>query len=518
MIRPIDLIDDDLWNCFEACCAGEETEVRALVGRRPAVIHSKYDDTAPLHFAVREGHAAVVRYLLEQGAKPHTDTHQFRDSLLTMAQQRGHAEVARLLLDRAARQFPVAPGVTSLIEKARQGDGAGVASELARDVSLARASNDTGDTALHAAAGAGHIDVMKALLDAGANPEAARADERRPVHCALEGRQGAALSLLMQHGAAYSIYLAAALGDMDAVRQALSRDASLANFADAQHRPISAAAWRQDLDMVKLLLDHGADPSLPEEGAPLGQALWTAVYQHQPEMVKLLLEHGADPNTAPEASGSALSHARKVPELRELLLAHGATNDTSDRAQFETFVSDGALAEVEERLRQKPELARDPLSFWGEGILAVPANRGDREMIELLLRFGAQVPAVAKWGPHYYFKDASIGALLLARGMPANQMNWQRFSLLHRFAAEGDLPKMRLLLDHGAAIDAVNEEYRSTPLGCAARWGAREAVALLLERGADPQLAGAPWAEPLVWAQKRGHAGIAADLRVAGAR
>jgi uncharacterized protein len=39
-------------------------------------------------------------------------------------------------------------------------------------------------------------------------------------------------------------------------------------------------------------------------------------------------------------------------------------------------------------------------------------------------------------------------------------------------AFTGDLQKVRLLLDHGADIDAIDEEYRSTPLGYAARWGA----------------------------------------------
>jgi ankyrin repeat protein len=76
-------------------------------------------------------------------------------------------------------------------------------------------------------------------------------------------------------------------------------------------------------------------------------------------------------------------------------------------------------------------------------------------------------------------------------------------------AQDGDLEKARLLLDHGADINAVDEEYRSTPLGLAARWGHREMVALLLERGADPIKSGASWSTPLAWARKKGHAEIA---------
>src|SRR5260370_33247868 len=99
-------------------------------------------------------------------------------------------------------------------------------------------------------------------------------------------------------------------------------------------RPLSAAARRNDLTMVKLLLDHGANPSLPEEGAPLGHPLWIAVYQKQTEMARLLLEHGANPNTAPASSGSALFQARKDPELTRLLLAYGAQDKSVDLEQF----------------------------------------------------------------------------------------------------------------------------------------------------------------------------------------
>src|SRR3954469_24343551 len=104
--------------------------------------------------------------------------------------------------------------------------------------------------------------------------------------------------------------------------------------------------------MVKLLLDHGANPSLPEEGAPLGQALWTAVYQRQHEMAKLLLEHGANPNTAPESSGSALMQARKDPELTAMLLAHGAREESSPKDDLGQLIEDNALAEIEKRLQQ----------------------------------------------------------------------------------------------------------------------------------------------------------------------
>ncbi|HJZ95338.1 MAG TPA: ankyrin repeat domain-containing protein [Candidatus Solibacter sp.] len=480
MIRPIDLTDDDLWGLFNACCTGDIDTARALIEHRPELVNREYNYTAPLHFAVREGHLPVVRLLLERGANPIYQTHRFLDSLLTMAEDREYHELAGELRPLTAERC---------------------------------------DTALHEAAAAGDLDAIHRVLNAGANIDAVRPDGKRPIHCALAAGHTDAVRTLLTHGTEYNFYLAVALGDSAYVGEALKRDAPLANFEDTSHqRPISAAAWRNDLDMMKMLLDHGADPSLPEHGAPDGLALWVAVYQNQPEMVKLLLERGANPNTSPESSGSALMHARKNPELEALLLQYGARDEVSPRKSLETAINDNDLDSVEVQLQQDPALVHDPMMFWAEGILATAANSAPREMIELLLRHGASIPAVVKWGPQYYFKHAEIGKLLLERGMTPNQMNWQRFTLLHYFSAAGDTTKVRILLEHGAQIDALDEEYRSTPLACAARWGERDTARLLLERGANPNLAGASWSTPLAWTRKKGHTVIEADLLAAGAK
>jgi hypothetical protein len=162
-------------------------------------------------------------------------------------------------------------------------------------------------------------------------------------------------------------------------------------------------------------------------------------------------------------------------------------------------------------VREHPGVLND--DEWGDGILAGPANKGDHELLALLIRLGARVPLVSKWAPYYYFKHAATASFLLEHGMDPNHMNWHRLTLLHHMAAEGELIKARLLVDHGAEIDAVDEEYRSTPLGLAARRGQRELVAFLVERGADLNLAAAPWATPLAWASKRGHDDITTALR-----
>jgi ankyrin repeat protein len=84
-------------------------------------------------------------------------------------------------------------------------------------------------------------------------------------------------------------------------------------------------------------------------------------------------------------------------------------------------------------------------------------------------------------------------------------------------AQNGDLAKAKLLIDHGAELDTTEDEYRSTPLGLAARWGRRPLVELLLARGANPNASGAAWSTPLAWARKCGHVEVERMLVAAGA-
>jgi len=412
--------------------------------------------------------------------------------------------------------------MAAILEAARKGDLAGVEQEIGRDPSLARGSNDIGMTPLHAAANNGHLAVVRALLDAGAPVDPVMGDGYRPVHSALMPRGRvrpapeaslAVADALIAHGAQYTIVVALLRGDRQFAIDALARDPSLASSEDTCHRrPISIAADRDDLEMVRLLLERGADPNLPEEGAPRGHALWTAVYHRRREMARLLVEHGADPNAMVESSGTPIGVARKDPELLALLRAHGGRDQSGDRDRLEQLINDGDVAGADRWVTEHPALVSDDAAFWSEGLLAGPANGHDHAMLDMLIRHGARVPTVSKWGRFYYFKHTDTAEWLLRHGMDPNHMNWHYTTLLHHVASDGDIPKARLLLDHGATIDAIDEEYRSTPLGIAARWGRKEMVDFLLERGADPELAVDPWATPMAWARKKGHEDVASAL------
>jgi len=267
--------------------------------------------------------------------------------------------------------------------------------------------------------------------------------------------------------------------------------------------PLHLAVREGHVDVVRCLLEHGAFE--PEY----------VTYPYKEALAVLAADRGD------AVIGTALRACAKRPRMPPAgvpVRGAGTISHPSNvvRDRFEQLVAANALAAVEAMLQTDPGLVHDDPG--GEGILSQPANRRQWQMLELLLRCGARVPDVTKWGRAYYLRHHDVAAFLLERGMNPSHMNWQRTTLLHDMAFEGDVGKARLLLDHGAAIDAVDDEFRSTPLGLAARWGRKELVRLLVERGADVNLAGADWARPLAWAERRGYEQIAADLRAAGAR
>jgi RNA polymerase sigma factor (sigma-70 family) len=513
----------DVWAMLMASRQGDLATMERLVALQPALVRCEYNYTPPIHFAVREGHAQVVSWLIEQGVDLAYRSYSFGDSLLQMAREREHHEIVQILEDAQQGQSATT-GLDDLLVAAAKGDVEEVTTLLARTPILIKSSNDTGETALHAACYGKHLAAVHLLLDKGADIDAVRGDGKRPIHSALDRHHHdfsgslAVAGYLLGRGATYNIFLAAVFADRSAVDAWLSEDAQLANFQDTHgSRPLTAAAMRDDLDMMRSLLDHGADPSLPDQGAPGGLALWQAARSGNLEMAKLLLEHGADPEANAESGGKAIDHARKHPEIYDLLVAHGAQERVSPQEQVQQAIVDDDGETVDRLLTKHPHLATDPEMFWGEGILVMVARDGNMEMIERLMKHGAKVPEVSKWGASYYFSKLDVARFLLERGMNPNHQNWQRTTLLHDMARYNLCEKAGALLEHGAEIDLVDDEYRSTPLGLAARAGNADMVAWLIERGADANKAGTPWATPLAWARKRGHNAIAAKLTAAGA-
>lgn len=291
-------------------------------------------------------------------------------------------------------------------------------------------------------------------------------------------------------------------GDLDRLHELIKDSPGLVYAQYNYTPPIHFAVREGHSDLVHYLLGEGAlDPAYITY--PFKDTLITIAEDRDYHDIAVQLEdYVADPARCRFRGDNGEIHYRK----------------SEEQQQFQRAVNTNETAKVEQMLKEHPEFALDQTASWGEGILMMPANNNNRKLLELLMSYGARVPKVSKWGRFYYFKHYDIARFLLENGMNANHMTWHRVTLLHDMAQEGDVAKARLLLDHGADINPVEEEYQSTPLGLASRWGHPEMVELLLERGAHPNKSGAAWSTPLAWAQKKGHAQIEKILQKAGAK
>jgi ankyrin repeat protein len=302
------------------------------------------------------------------------------------------------------------------------------------------------------------------------------------------------------------------------VKELLDQDPSLANrvseyvsYYIGSGAPLKNAAARGHIDIVKLLLERGADPNLPEEGiAPRGHALYSAVANGHHEIAKLLLEHGAYPNPEVESSADALSRAITNSDQRmiELVCSYGSARAVHLLGYYGDVQTAAAV------FAANPALADDPEA------LANAAGQGQEAFVRLMLRYQPNLPKRLTFAPWSVgAKTRELNELLFAHGMNPSQPDWLRITPLHQFARKGDVENALLFMEHGADVHARDEAICSTPLGWASKFGKTEMVELLLKHGATPNLPDdPPWATPLAWASRRGHAEIVDLLKQRGAR
>ena len=173
--------------------------------------------------------------------------------------------------------------------------------------------------------------------------------------------------------------------------------------------------------------------------------------------------------------------------VRDLLAAGFDPNTPNEKGQIGLFL---ALREdslkVAAALLAHPAIRVDAASSADETPLMMAAMRGN---LEWTMR-------------------------LLDRGAAINRAGW---TPLHYAASGPAVAVVKLLLDRGAAIDAPSPN-RSTALMMAARYGAEEAVHLLLSRGASSKLRNDRQMTPADFARSAGREPLAVLLDAAAAR
>jgi ankyrin repeat protein len=344
--------------------SGELSAVTTLLDRKAAV-DSKDEafQQTPLMVAVRENRPEIVKVLLERGADVNAQTRTGETPgwiLPNSVPGFGHGIgiVRGGLPERGSRYF-IPGALTPLLYAARDGR-----TDIARMLVAAKAdlkkADANGITPLIMAVSNNHVDTARFLIESGAEINVSDWYGRTPLWTAVEVR------------------------NMDFDNGLFKND--------VDRKPV--------LEMIQLLLERGADPNpRTKESIPIrrfmlrttGTLEWVDFTGQTPllraalagdlTVIRLLLQHGADPKIATFAGTTPLMAAAGVNWVVD------QTYDEGQKALLETV-----------QLLYELGLSVNDVNSMGVTALMGAANRGSDEIIQFLVDKGGKLDVKDKEG------------------------------------------------------------------------------------------------------------------------
>jgi uncharacterized protein len=344
-----------------------------------------------------------------------------------------------------------------------------------------------------------------------------------------------------------SIHTAVAVHDLEAVRNFLLKDPSLAHHRGGPdgwtpllrlaytRLPIEAVA-QNAVEIATALLDYGADPKAAWSDGENAFTVLTGVigggeggqtaHPQAEALARLLIARGADPFdfqalyntslgsdstlwlellwsesnkrgeagkwTTPPAQGVSpvdylLGNAvPQHPRRTEWLLQHGANANAANSYSKLPVMKHAVLAGAQDVIDLLVSHGAQRPTLSGEEMFLAAAMQGDAPTMRQL----AERHPEYLQSPHAMFaaiqhRRTDIAQLLLEMGTSPSVADHRGFSALH-LAANSDAAEIaRLLIARGADVDPIERNYNSTPLGGANYHGRAEMVAILVPLSRD---------------------------------
>src|SRR5579883_18537 len=342
--------------------------------------------------ASRTGKPDAVKILLDHGANVNAKESVRGQTALMWAVLQNHSDVVKMLLEHGAdinAQTTVAiPDGTTGTPQAASGDIGAHGPGMYRGRAVPSPSGAM--TALHYAARDGNLEMTKILVDAKADIERPAANGTHPLVTAITNNHIGLAMFLLEKGADPNA------ADNFYKRTPLFAAVEMRNPDFTRDTAPPLPDKRDPMDLIKALLNKGANPNArvnttPFRGFYQVSANWVnfdgqtafirAALNGDITLMRLLLEHGADPNMATNEGSTALMAAAGV---------NWVVAQTYSRSDDEYL----------EAAKLCLEKGADVNAVNNQGFTAMhgATNRGFDAMVKLLAEHGARLDVKDKQG------------------------------------------------------------------------------------------------------------------------
>ena len=376
--------------------------------------------------------------------------------------------------------------------------------------------NDVGDTALMKAARRGHVDIVKLLLNAGADPNIV--DKSQLNNCELGyefGESKWGYTALMHAISANNVYDCTGKNRIEIVKLLLEAGADPNIQTLNGDTPLIEASQRKYMEeeIISLLLSYKADSNIKRNKRNLitsrPQYDWTALIYAANEgltkVVSLLLKAGANPNIKDDDGVTALKRAalKGYTEIVSLLLKAGANPNIKVKNGVTALIDaayNNHIDVVKELINTKRKFIfnfrktnLNATNRHGMTALIWAADQGHVDVVKLLLDAGADPHITEEKGLTALIIAADkshteIVRLLLDAGTDPNIKDKYDQTALTCAAYMGNAEVIKLLINAHSDLNAQTKKEGLTALMNAADKGHVDVVKLLLDAGADPHI------------------------------
>ncbi|XP_067676346.1 serine/threonine-protein phosphatase 6 regulatory ankyrin repeat subunit A-like [Haliotis asinina] len=460
---------------YYACLGGHVEVVKYVVSKNRVDINSRGKDRkTPVMVAGARGHKDVVELLVKYGANLSLrDAHG--DNILYFACLGGHVEVVKYVVSKNRvdinsrgkdKKTPVMvageSGHRNVVE---------LLVKYGANLSLRDAHRNN---ILHLACGRGHVGVVKYVISQDTVDINSRGNNKKtPIMVA--GRRGhtEVIRLLVKNGADLSLrdahgdnilYHACLGGHVEVVKYVVSKNRVDINSRGKDKKtPVMVAGERGHKDVVELLVKYGANLSLRD--AHRNNILHLACGRRRVEVIKCVISHnvvdinsiGKDKKTPVMVAGETGQR-----DVVKLLVKYGANLSLRDAHgdNILYYACLGGHVEVVKYVVSQHVQDINRRRHNGRTLAMVAGERGHRNVVELLVKYGANLS----------LRDAHSN------------------NILHLVCGRGHVGVVKYVISQDTVDINSRGNNKKTPIMVAGRSGHTEVIRLLVKNGADLSL------------------------------